>query len=424
MTTSPAKKRPERRSQPAATELAESRRQAKAVAVRRQIRNGLLAVAGIIVIGGGLLLYWWRSEANAAAAQLALDSAQASLRQAIAGFDLHDRSQAQQLLQRLESSRAQWQGWPSAAEFSDRLAKAQAAVARLQQEQAVVASMHEIAAAVAAGPKAPAEWAALHDRAVGLGAALQNPGGDLSKALAGCLDSIDHGHFAALRAAAAAANGVAAERFLATAEAVAKEGAAAAAAAHDAGARGEWERGFEDCARAADVAATQRCDANTIAAIAWQDLLPGTVTADWAHSASPGLQHAVAGPMLSIDGPDAGGGVVVLHRHAWHNCELEFDVELRQGAVTVMLRSDKKADAKAAAAVTLALTASATAVKLPNDTATHVDLLVLGSRLTARVGEQALQLPIPIHARSGGLGIITTAGTSVRLSRMHVRPLD
>lgn len=428
MTSSRTRPSSRTRTSPAQDAAAESRRQAKAAALQRQIRLGLLSLAGIAVIGAGLVLYWVRSAANARQAQAALEAAQTALRQQISGLDLHDLAQAEKQRHLLEESRPQWQSWPMSSEFADDLGKAKGAIEELRSEQSLRDAIQQLEQQVAANPTDTAAWSAMRDRAAGL-AATSSIGKQLHQRLAACTDSIDSGYYAAVRAKVAAATGDPrqARHLLATAEELAQERIAAAERERDVAEKAKWAHEFQTCVQQEDALETSTFDATAIAKVPWQDLVPGTGTSDWAHSASLGLEHKVTAETLQIDGPEAGstsGGIVVLHDHGWRDCELEFDADLERGAATIMLRTGKSADPKAAAAVELALAPTPKAIQLQSSQTVHVDILVLGERITVHAGGQDQQLPIPTKVRSGTIGILTEPGTALRLSHMRIRNLD
>ena len=297
----------------------------KEAARKRQTLIGGLSVTGSLVIVVSLLVYWQLAEASANEARAACEREQSALQQEISRFDLNDAGQAQQAVQRLVQSQPQWEKWPAASRFTDLLAKTRTAMEAARARQSLDEAIQQLEKQVAAHPQDAASWQAMREGAKAMAERTKNSNQEVHQRLLACLGSIEDGYLAAVRAAIAAADGDprTARRMIAAAEDLAEAKLEAARQSRDAAAKAHWEQELSSYAKQENASLAAFYDADAIAKIACQDLLPGTSTADWVHSSSSGLAHRVDAEAIQIDGPDAsakGNGVVVLRGRAFRNC--------------------------------------------------------------------------------------------------------
>lgn len=401
---------------------------AQAAARRRQVVLGGVSVGGFLLAGAVVLVWWLHKQSVENEARAEIAHAQSVLQGEIAAWKLDDADQAARAVRRLEASKIQWEHWPAADQFAQILTKAQATVATASTARVVQQAVLELEQKAAAQPREPAAWAAMHDRANALAAEVKAADKDTQQRLHTCVDRIDEGHLASLRNAVAAggADGPTVRGWLVTAEELALARVAAAERAHDAAGRKRWDDDFLALAKQEDALAAAAYDPAAIAAVSWRDLLPGTQTADWLHSATTGLHHEVKDGVLTIDAADAGaksGGVIVLKGHTWRHCQIECEVTLLSGSTTLLLRADKRATPKMSAAVRLANAENKDALVVPRGVPTMVGMLLVGDRLVATAGGRSAEVQVPAHARTGGLAIVIEPGTTVQVGSLRIKEL-
>lgn len=404
------------------------RRTARDLALQRQTRLGIASIAVCLAAGVAALLYWRHAESAAEEAIAARGRAETALRAEILAASFADGEHAERAVRRLEAMREHWRDWPSASEFEALLSKATAGVQAARSAGAIGRSLEELEQLVDTSPTDASAWLEIRERATAIAPSLATASEVLQQRMRACVERIDDGCIGALRAAIGdtaldagtrRSHAVAAQE-LATARADAAKGA------RDAAARTRWEDELRTLVEQENALVASTYDAATIAALPWLDLLPGTRAEHWMQSSTPGLRHEVTGDTLAIDAEDSGDerrGVVALSGHTWRHCALAFDVTMPRGAVTILLRSGKRANPGSAAAVKLSLVDAEHAVPLPADRSVAVEMLLLGDRLVVTAGDARHTYRVPLAARSGGLALIVEPGTSVRLTHLRVKNL-
>lgn len=409
--------------------LAEVRRRANEVSRHRQTLLGGVSVGLFLIGGGGGLWYWHVTEAAAEASRQQLAEAQQALRTEVDALDLDNATQAERVVRRLEATQEQWRTWPTAGHFAELRTKAQAALVAARAAGALQDEVHQLEQLLAAPPTDLAVWATMRERGRRLKEATKNVPVAVQQQVRSCVDRVADGYLTALRAAVNTnpdADPKATLANLETAETLTAELLAAADLTHD---RADHDRRAAELSgfvRLEDDLVGKVFDATRIAASPWQDLLPGTRTADWLHSATGGLEHAVQGDTLRVEAKDAGdkrSGVVTLSGHPLRHCLVEFDVTLTGGSATILVRADKRAQATNAAAVKLVLVTTPNAVQVPEAVPVHVEMRVIGSDLVVQAKDTKLASKVPGSARCGGFAVIVTTGTTLSLSHLRVKQL-
>ncbi|MGB3968749.1 MAG: hypothetical protein WBO45_18590 [Planctomycetota bacterium] len=407
---------------------ANARALAQAAARRRQVLLGGVSVGGFLVVGVCVLVWWLHQQSVENAAREEIERAQTALRSEVAALSLDDAAQATRVVRRLEETKAQWGQWRTADQFAQLLERAQAAVAAANTTHALQQAVVDLEQKAAAQPRELAAWATMHDRGNALVIESKAADKEMKQRLLACVDRIDEGYLGALRAAVAAggADARATRGWLITAEELALAKVGAAERSRDGALRKRWDDEFLALAKQEDGLAAAAYDAATIAGVPWQDLLPGTQTADWVHSATPGLDHKVEGGALTIAAADAGAkgsGIVVLKNRTWRHCQVECEATLLGGSATVLLRAGKRADPRASAALKLGLAEGKDVVVLPAGQPTTIGALLVGDRLVVTAAGKTTEVRVPAHARAGGLAIVVEPGASLRLGSLKVKDL-
>lgn len=406
---------------------ARARAAAKAAAQRRQVVLGASSIGGVILLGVGMLLWWQHQQAAEAEARLAIERAETALRAEVTKLNLDDRAQAMRAVRRLEDAKSEWQHWARADQFAQMLQRSRATVAAADSAQAQQQAVAELERQVAAQPQEFVAWKAMHDRAAALAPTVQDGDKGLQERLSVCAERIDEACLGALRAAAAGGADVRSLRaWLISGEELVLARVAAAERRHDNAARKRWDAEFLALAKQEDGLVAAAYDTPATKALPWQELLPGTQTADWLQSATPGLVHQVDGGVLAITSSgndDKHHGVVVLRGHTWRHCQLDCEITLLSGAATLMLRVGKRPERRHSAAVHFAGTEGKGVVMLPINQSTPVSVLLIGERVVVTVGGRVTELPVPPHVRSGGLAISLDKATSLKISALKIKDL-
>lgn len=407
----------------------DARRQKQDKQRKQQLLYGSLSLAALLIGGIGSLLYWQQSEATAEAARAALAREQTALTDEIGALNFADAAQAKRAVQRLEQSEPQWQQWKTSTQFADLLGKARQALVAAEERQTVDDAIRQLEQQATTKPEDPAAWKALHEQAVVLGSHTKKADKEQQQRLLACIDGIDEGYLTALTAAIDRTGndekGI--RPMLALAQDLALARLETADHARDAAAKTRWEQALMAYAKKEDASVTAAWDAAARGKVEWQDLLPGSTTADWVRSATAGLTHEVNGESLAIDASDAGDkrrGLIVLRNRTWRNCEIAFDATLQRGSASILLRAGKRPDPKTSAALQIALTESTNSLLVPQGQPAHIVLLVLGNRLTVQCGNERRELAIPTRTRSGSLAVLTEPDTSLRISHMRIKNLE
>jgi hypothetical protein len=123
---------------------------------------------------------------------------------------------------------------------------------------------------------------------------------------------------------------------------------------------------------------------------------------------------------------------VVLRGHDWHAAVIACELRLERGAVLLLPRAHRQFLYRGCGGVELA-TAGASAgdgaVHVPAGQPVHLEVIVVGNRVTATVSvpgaaRTPIELRIGVDERRGSLGLILRAGTAVTLGDLRLRVLD
>lgn len=393
------------------------------------IRNGLLWLGGTFVVMAIAGWFWADALERRQAEREGVHAARAALRAELMDPAGLEPDRVPDLLQRIDSTRAQWRDTPDAALIERRADQARAVLAVEQTRRSVRNDLDNLEQALQSPTKVLDTWRQLHDRERGIRSRLPERSADLQLRLDELADQIDGGWIDALLAEASAPGADSRQSLhLLTAAADLTEDNLAADHS-DPGHQLFWRQRARHVVSRLDVAQTAACDTAAIAAAVWQELLPGSTEADWVPSRGSNLLKAAGGDTLRLHCQGEAGGrsvVVRLRAEPWHAALLSFDLQLDAGKAALFGRATREFDARTGGALLLATAAEPGAVEIPIGRPIGIQLSLIGDRMVADIGTappQRLEQRISHQERRGTFSLVLQPDTKVVLRKLRVKRL-
>lgn len=396
-----------------------------AAKVQQTIRIGIASIAGFVLITGVGVFFWLRHLDAEQAAHAATVAGRASLRTELLAPVPADAAAARAALARIEARRADWLHGPD----HDAIARHETAV----REAIATFALHERAAAELSAVQAIVDqagtgtaWRPLHDRLWALDATV-DPTRDAAQhaQLVTLIERVDTAWFDALATTSSSdANATLAALTdgieLGTFHHDDPHGH------HDRTLEQAWRQRLHNLVPRFDTAQRAVFGPDAVAAATSQVLLPGSSEADWVASRGARLVRTLRDGVLTVrsDGSDGShSDVLTLVRPLWYGATVRVTVQLERGEVVLFGRARRQFDPRHGGGLTLATTARTGAVVVPAGQPVPVELLLLGDRLQAKVGDRTVDQQLHHDERCGGFGLLVRPGTELSLRELKVQRL-
>lgn len=394
------------------------------------IRNGLIAIGGLVLIAVLGVAIWQREVAQREAARIAAVERSAKLRAELIADQPLTPELARELLRRIEARAAEWTATPDAPAIRAQADQARGVLAEATAHAAFANDVAFLQKEADAGGKPHDAWRQLHGRLAALQPRAANVPAALRAQFDAVADRVAAQWFDALQAAGTA-KGAEPRAALALLTAAADLGEDQLQATKAHGTRQQrWRDAVHKLHAIRDPAEQALFAPAAIAGVAWQDLRPPE--ADWVTGRAANFTRTADRDGLRLvcaGGERAANGVVVLRRTSWHAAALSFTVKLERGSAVVFGRAFAQIADKNAGGLHLVTAAPtrADAVQLPAGRDVPVELTVVGDRITAVVGEeppQRIELRVTHDERRGAFAVSVHPDTAIAFRNLRIRRLD
>jgi hypothetical protein len=395
--------------------------------IKQTIRIGIASIAGFVLVTGLGVSWWLRTTTAAEAARRAELDARASLRAELLPPIPTEAAAARALLQRIVAQRPEWTQGPDRAAIERQEAAVRSAITSFTNRERVDAELAVLPTLLEQAAAGSLEWRQLHDRLWAVDATLDGEvSADHHTRLVAAIERVDTAWFEALLAAGNAADPAAALTVLTTGLELGTFHHDDPHDHHDDALEQAWRQRLHTLVQHFDVAQRAVFGPEAIAALAWQPLLPGSAGADWVPSRGAPLVHTLRDGGLEVrcDGGQFGhSGVLMLVEPTWYGAALRLDLQLDRGEVVLFGRAQRQFDPRHGGGVALSTTARAGSILVTAGASVPIELLLLGDRVQARIGDREVQQQLRHDERRGGFGLLVRPDTAFTVRDLQVRRL-